>query len=131
TCHVAGEPEPPRGPHDEAETSFHVSEPGGVLGDVWEQLPAEVREPTFGASVRGYDRHAVDAYVERVNRLIAEIQLSASPRAAVRHALDRVVEQTSGILQRARETADEITAAAADEAAEVTRRATGEAEEIR
>src|SRR5436309_3514736 len=78
--------------------------------------PAEIRDPDFSASVRGYDRHAVDAYVERVNRLIAEMQVSGSPKAAVRHALDRVGEQTSSILQRARETAEEITSSAREEA---------------
>src|SRR5919199_850433 len=65
--------------------------------------PPELRDPTFSSAVRGYDRHEVDRYVERVNGLIAELQISGSPRAAVRHALDRVGEQTSGILQRARE----------------------------
>ena len=70
------------------------------MADVRDPLPPEIRDPSFSASVRGYDRHAVDAYVERVNRLIAELQVSGSPRAAVRHALDRVGEQTSSILQR-------------------------------
>jgi cell division septum initiation protein DivIVA len=107
-------------------------EPPGVgAGDAQDALLREIRDPSFPPSVRGYERRSVDGYVQRVNRLIAELQVSGSPRAAVRHALDRVGEQTSGILQRARETADEITAAAADEAAEVTRRATAEAEEIR
>jgi hypothetical protein len=30
--------------------------------------------------VRGYDRHAVDAYRKRVNRAIAELKVSASPQ---------------------------------------------------
>ena len=82
--------------------------------DVRDPLPRAIRDPSFPASVRGYDRRAVDGYVERVNRLIAELQISGSPRAAVRHALERVGEQTSGILQRARETAEEITSSARD-----------------
>jgi DivIVA domain-containing protein len=106
-------------------------EPGGLgVVDVRDPLPAEVRDPSFGSSVRGYDRHDVDGYVERVNRLIAELQVSGSPRAAVRHALDRVGEQTSGILQRARETAEEIIASAREEAEETTHRAKAEAEDI-
>ena len=100
------------------------------LVDVRDPLPAEVRDPSFGSSVRGYDRHDVDDYVERVNRLIAELQVSGSPRAAVRHALDRVGAQTSGILQRARETAEEIIASAREEAEETTHRAKAEAQDI-
>jgi DivIVA domain-containing protein len=78
--------------------------------------PKEIRNVSFPGSVRGYDRSAVDAYVTRVNRVIAELQVSSSPRAAVRHALEQVGEQTSGILQRAREAAEEITASARQEA---------------
>src|SRR4051794_41962819 len=91
--------------------------------DVRDPLPEDVRDPSFSTAVRGYDRHAVDRYVERVNRVIAELQVSGSPKAAVRHALDRVGEQTSGILQHARETAEEITASARQEAEETTARA--------
>jgi cell division septum initiation protein DivIVA len=98
--------------------------------DVRDPLPPELRDPTFPASVRGYDRRAVDTYVERVNGLIAELQVSGSPRAAVRHALDRVGEQTAGILQRARETAEEITTGAREEAEETTGRARAEAEDV-
>jgi DivIVA domain-containing protein len=57
-------------------------------------VPAE-RNVTFTGSRRGYDRGAVDAYVERVNRLIAELEVTRSPQAAVRHALERVGEQAS------------------------------------
>jgi DivIVA domain-containing protein len=90
----------------------------------------EVRNPSFPGSVRGYDRAAVDAYVKRVNRVIAELEVRSSPRAAVRHALEQVGEQTSGILQRAREAADEITTSARHEAEETTARAKAEAGEI-
>jgi DivIVA domain-containing protein len=100
------------------------------LGDIRDELPADIREPSFAASVRGYDRRAVDAYVERVNRLIAELQLSGSPKAAVRHALERVGEQTSAILQRARDTAEEITTAANEEAQELVARAKAEAADL-
>lgn len=81
-------------------------------------VPADVRDVSFPLAVRGYDRAAVEAYVERVNHLIAELEISRSPRAAVRHALDRAQEDVSGILQRAQETAEEITASARKEAEE-------------
>jgi DivIVA domain-containing protein len=93
-------------------------------------VPEDIRNVSFPGSVRGYDRSAVDAYVTRVNRAIAELEVSSSPRAAVRHALEQVGEQTSGILQRARESAEEITASARKEAEEMTDRAKAEAAEI-
>jgi DivIVA domain-containing protein len=90
----------------------------------------EIRDVSFPTAVRGYDRRQVDRYVQRVNRAIAELEVSRSPESAVRHALDRVGDQTSGILQRARETAEEITHSARAEAEETTARARAEANEI-
>lgn len=98
----------------------------GMLGHV----PADIRDVSFATSVRGYDRREVDAYVERVNQVIAELEVGRSPQAAVKHALDRVGQQTSGVLQRAREVAEELTATALAEADHVTRRANVEAEEM-
>jgi DivIVA domain-containing protein len=89
----------------------------------------DIRNVSFPGSVRGYDRNAVDAYVKRVNRVIAELEMRSSPRAAVRHALEQVGEQTSGILQQAREAAEEIITSARQEAEETTGRAKAEAAE--
>jgi DivIVA domain-containing protein len=72
--------------------------------------PLAIVEADFPTAMRGYDRHAVDDYVEQVTRLVAELQATRSPEAAVRRALERVGEQISGILQRAHETAESITA---------------------
>ncbi len=72
------------------------------------RLP-EVQAPVFPVTLRGYDRSTVDAYVVDVERLIEELETTRSPTRAVERALDRVGEQTSGILQRARETAEDIT----------------------
>ena len=108
----------------------HVTAPSVHLVDVRDPLPEELRDPSFPAAVRGYDRHAVDGYVQEINRVIAELQVSGSPAAAVRQALDRVGEQTSGILRRARETAEEITRTAGEEAEETTARAKAEAQDI-
>jgi DivIVA domain-containing protein len=71
---------------------------------------ATLRDVDFPIALRGYDRDAVDAYVRDVNRIIAELQVSRSPKSAIRHALDQVSDETKGILERAHETADEITA---------------------
>ncbi|MGH3083200.1 MAG: DivIVA domain-containing protein [Gaiellaceae bacterium] len=93
-------------------------------------VPAEIRNVSFPPSVRGYSRPAVDAYVQRVNRLIAELEVRSSPRAAVRHALNRVSEQVGGILERARESAEEITSSAREEAEESSARVKAEAAEL-
>jgi vacuolar-type H+-ATPase subunit H len=84
----------------------------------------------FPAAVRGYDRRAVDAYTKRVNRVIAELKVSASPRAAVTHALEQTEQQVSGLLQRARETGEEITASARQEGDEILAGAKAEAAEL-
>ena len=81
-------------------------------------------------ALRGYDREAVDAYVEHVGRVIADLQARSSPQAAVRHALDQLGEETSGILERAHETADGIVARSQAQAAERIERAEREAREI-
>jgi DivIVA domain-containing protein len=94
------------------------------------QVPADIRDVSFATVVRGYDRREVDAYVERVNGVIAELEISRSPQSAIKHALDRVGQQTTGVLQRAREVAEELTETALAEADHVTRRAKVEADEL-
>jgi DivIVA domain-containing protein len=126
---VAGN-EPPHRTHEDGETASRIPPQRGSVKDVRDPLPDDIRDPSFPAAIRGYDRRAVDTYVERVNGLIAELRVSGSPPAAVRHALDRVGEQTSGILQHARETAEEITASAREEAEETTARGKAEAQDI-
>src|SRR5205807_1913217 len=75
-----------------------------------------VADVDFPAAIRGYDRLAVDAYVKKTSQLVAELQATRSPEAAVRRALERVGEQISGILQRAHDTAEQITAQSRSEA---------------
>jgi DivIVA domain-containing protein len=94
----------------------HEQEKEGAFADFRDYVPQEILNVSFPAAVRGYDRGAVDAYVQRVNRLIAEIKVTASPRAAVRHALRQTEEEVSGLLERARETADRVTTSALREA---------------
>jgi DivIVA domain-containing protein len=100
------------------------------LEDLREHVPAEIRNVQFPVSVRGYDRDAVEAYLKRVNRVIAELEISRSPRAAVRHALDRVGKQTVAVLQEARESADKLLEAARDEADAEKDRAKAEAAKL-
>jgi DivIVA domain-containing protein len=135
TRRIAAHGYPPhgQGPHEQVTGSLERLSAAGVDQD---QLIAQVRAAAFPLALRGYDREAVDAYVKRVNRLVTDLEASRSPEAAIRRALDQVGEETSGILQRAQETANEITersrASADDRIREAEREAralTAEAEE--
>jgi uncharacterized protein with HEPN domain len=77
---------------------------------------SEAADVHFPVALRGYDRIAVDAYVRQTSQMVAELQAARSPEAAVRRALERVGEQISGILQRAHDTAEQITAQSRSEA---------------
>jgi DivIVA domain-containing protein len=101
---------------DEGQRDEAKGESEHAFGELRHYVPAEILNVSFPAAVRGYDRRAVDAHIKRVNRLIAEIQAGASPRAAVRHALEQTEQQVRGLLEQARETADEITTSARREA---------------
>ncbi len=102
-------------------------EPEHNFGQLRHYVPQDILDVSFPVSVRGYERRAVDAYTERVNRVIAELKVSASPPAAVRHALEQAEEKVQGLLHAAREAAEEITASARHEAEESTDRAKAEA----
>ena len=64
----------------------------------------------FSGSRRGYDRAEVDQYVERVSRIVVELEAMRSPDAVIERALADVGEETSAILRRARKAAEEIIA---------------------
>src|SRR3954447_3980062 len=98
--------------------------------DVADEEIVGIRDVSFPIVMRGYDRAAVDAYVTRVNRIIAELQVSRSPQSAIRHALDQVSEETRGILERAHETAEDIAARSRTQAADRLERAEGEARAV-
>jgi DivIVA domain-containing protein len=103
---------------------------GQGFGDLQFYVPQDILDVSFPAAVRGYDRQAVDAYIKRVNRVIAELKVRGSPPAAVRHALEQAEDKVQGLLQAAREAAEEITASAQQEAEESTARAKAEAAEL-
>jgi len=124
---VSGEPPEPAqtdsgGPPAPPEEGGDSTERRGV--------PREIDDVSFPVSIRGYDRGAVDAYVSRVQHLVAELEVTRSPEAAVKHALEQVGEQTKGILGQAGETAEQITIAARQDAEESTARAKHDAEDV-
>lgn len=93
-------------------------------------VPAEIRNVSFPVAVRGYDRDAVEAYARRVNRVIAELEVTRSPQAAVRHAVERVGEQTKQILEEARDSAEKINSTAQGEADEIVAEAKAKAADL-
>jgi len=93
-------------------------------------VPADIRNITFPVGMRGYERDAVEAYVRRVNRVIAELEVTRSPQAAVKHAVERVSEQTKTILEEARESAEKITTTAQTEADEIVAQAKAKAADL-
>ena len=95
-----------------------------------DRILKDARTVEFPVALRGYDRTAVDRYVERMSRLITELEMSSSPEAAVRHALDEVSEETRDILQRAHQTADEITARSRAKADDRLQQAERESQEL-
>jgi cell division initiation protein len=90
-----------------------------------------VQAAEFPIVLRGYDREAVDRYVEDVTRMVAELESRQTREEVVQRALNDVGEQTAGILQRAHEAAEEITARARAEAEGTMQRAKAEAEATR
>jgi DivIVA domain-containing protein len=92
--------------------------------------PLAIVDADFATVLRGYDRAAVDEYVRQTRQVVAELQATRSPEAAVRRALERVGEQISGILQRAHETAEQITAQSRSEAEDRLEQARAEAVQI-
>ena len=91
-----------------------------------------IRETTFPVvAMRGYDRRAVDDFVEEVVELVSELEIRQTRETVVQRALDEVGEETAGILQRAHETADEIAARSRAQAEGRIQRAEREAEIIR
>jgi DivIVA domain-containing protein len=99
--------------------------------DVREEEVAAVLAAEFPIALRGYDRTAVDAYVQRVSRVVAELQAGRSPQSAVRYALEQVSEETRSILQKAHDTADAMTERSRAEAAQVLDEAEREAATLR
>ncbi len=103
---------------------------GQSFGDLQYYVPQDILDVSFPVAVRGYDRRAVDAYIKRVNRVIAELKVRSSPPAAVRHALEQAEDKVQRLLQAARDAAEEITASAQQEAEENTARVKAEAAEL-
>jgi cell division initiation protein len=91
----------------------------------------QIAERSFPVVMRGYDRAAVDAFVEEVVQLVHDLESRQSQESVVQRALAEVGEETTSILQRAHETADEIAARSRAQAEGRIQRAEREAELVR
>jgi len=85
----------------------------------------------FPLAVRGYDRHAVDEFVQEVLELVSHLEGRQTRESVVQRALDEIGVETAGILQRAHETADEIAARSRAQAEGRIQRAEREADMLR
>jgi DivIVA domain-containing protein len=91
----------------------------------------QIRDRTFPIVMRGYDRAAVDAFVQEVLELVSELEAGQSDETVVQRKLEEVGEETASILQRAHETADEIAARSRSQAEGRLQRAEREADLVR
>lgn len=87
-----------------------------------------IRVKEFPPAMRGYERAAVDAWREEVAELVIQLEDQAPRDAAVKRALDEVGKETTAILQRAHEAADEIASRSRSQAEGRLQRAEREAE---
>jgi cell division initiation protein len=91
----------------------------------------EIANRTFPVAMRGYDRAAVDTFLQEVIQIISELESRQSQESVVQRAIAEVGEETAGILQRAHETAEEVAARSRAQAEGRIQRAEREAELLR
>src|SRR5918997_3549990 len=91
----------------------------------------QIRDRGFPVVRRGYDRAAVDAFVDEVVAIVSELEAGQTDDSAVQRRLQELGEETAGILQRAHETADEIAARSRAQADGRLQRAEREAEIVK
>jgi DivIVA domain-containing protein len=90
-----------------------------------------LRDVSFPTAVRGYDRRAVEEFVEELREVVADLEARQTREGVVQKALDELGEETASILQRAHETADEIAARSRAQADGRLQRAEREAEIVK
>lgn len=91
----------------------------------------QISDRSFPVVMRGYDRAAVDAFIQEVLEIVSDLESRQSQESVVQRALAEVGEETTSILQRAHETADEIAARSRAQAEGRIQRAEREADLLR
>ena len=92
---------------------------------------AAVQNVRFSTALRGYDRDEVDRYINRVNQVLAELQITATPESAIAHALERVSWEKRSVIWEARQEAQEITRRSRARADDRIQEATKETQKLR
>jgi DivIVA domain-containing protein len=90
-----------------------------------------IRNATFPASRRGYDKHEVEKFLSRLADWLETGAGDESRSDTVKRELQRVGERTGAILAQAEESAQQIRAEAEEEARKSVESATQEAQETR
>jgi len=90
-----------------------------------------LREVNFPLVVRGYHRQTVDLFIGELLELVEDLESHQTREGVVQKALGELGEETAGILQRAHETADDITSRSRAQADARIQRAEREAEILR
>jgi DivIVA domain-containing protein len=90
-----------------------------------------IRNATFPASRRGYDKHEVEKFLSRLADWLETGAGDESRSDTVKRELQRVGERTGAILAQAEESAQQIRAEAEEEARKSVESATQEAQEAR
>jgi hypothetical protein len=90
-----------------------------------------LREVNFPMVVRGYHRPTVDLFIAELLELVEDLESHQTREGVVQKALGELGEETAGILQRAHETADDITARSRAQADARLARAERESEILR
>lgn len=90
-----------------------------------------LREANFPMVVRGYHRQTVDLFIAELLEVVEDLESHQTREGVVQKALGEIGEETAGILQRAHETADDITSRSRAEADARLQRAEREAEILR
>src|SRR3712207_5270004 len=90
-----------------------------------------LREATFPMVMRGYHRNSVDDFLAELLMLVEDLEANQTREGVVQKALGEIGEETAGILQRAHETADDITTRSRAQADARLQRAEREAEILR
>ena len=109
----------------------HIGDPTGPRVPRDASASERLREVSFPLAVRGYERAAVDEFVNDVRALVADLEAGQTRDGAVQKALDEVGVQTASILQRAHDTANALTSRSRAEADASLRQADNEAEQVR
>jgi DivIVA domain-containing protein len=90
-----------------------------------------IRNATFPASKRGYDKHEVEKFLARLADWLETGGGDESRSDTVKRELERVGQRTGAILAQAEESAQQIRAEAEEEAQQTIANATAKAEETR